>query len=54
MFESFENYLIVVGIRSHEYGYTEEQLFKEIEHFRECYEIGLSPYKALLFLYDLD
>ena len=54
MFESFECYLIEVGIRSEEYSYTNEQLFKEIEHFRECYEKRISPYNALLFLYDMD
>ena len=54
MFENFECYLIMVGIRSLEYGYSEEQLFKEIEHFKECYNQRISPYNALLFLYDLD
>ena len=53
MFENFESYLIMVGIRSLEYGYSEEELFDEIEHFRSCYEKNISPYKALLFIYDL-
>jgi hypothetical protein len=49
---TFEKYLIMVGIRSHEYTYTDEQLFENIEYFKKCYELNLSPYKALLFLYD--
>lgn len=49
---SFEAYLIMVGIRSAEYTYTDEELLSNIEYFRECYEEGLSAYKALLFLND--
>ena len=49
---TFEKYLIMVGIRSHEYTYTDEQLFENIEYFKKCYELNFSPYKALLFLND--
>ncbi len=52
MDNSFEKYLIVVGIRSLEYTYSDEILFNNIEYFRKCYEDNLSAYKALLFLYD--
>jgi hypothetical protein len=50
--KTFENYLILVGLRSNEYTYDEETLFNNIEYFRRCQKAGLSPYKALLFLYD--
>ena len=50
MFKNFESYLIVVGIRSLEYGLSNEKLFDNIDYFRECYNDNLSPYKALLFL----
>ena len=52
MRRSFENYLIMVGIRSLEYTYTDEQLFSHREYFRQCYKDNLSAYKALLFLDD--
>ncbi len=52
MFESFEKYLIVVGIRSLEYTYSDKVLFDNIEYFKQCYEQHLSAYKALLFLHD--
>jgi len=49
---SFKEYLIMVGIRSLEYDYSDEQLFSNIRYFRKCKKRGLSPYKALLFLHD--
>ena len=45
-------YLIMVGIRSIEYNYTDKQIFDNIEYFDKCRKSGLSAYKALLFLYD--
>lgn len=51
-FSKFEHYLIMVGVRSSEYTYTEKQLFENIEYFRKCQKDHLSPYKALLFLND--
>ena len=54
MFDNFENYLIVIGIRSLEYNYSDEILFGNKEYFKTCYESRLSPYKALLFLYDYE
>lgn len=50
MKKTFEHYLIMVGIRSLEYTYTDAELFNNIEHFRTCYKKGLSAYKALLLL----
>jgi len=50
--EKFMRYLIMVGIRSIEYTYTDDELFDNIEYFRDCMNRGLSPYKALLFLWD--
>ena len=51
MKNTFENYLIMVGIRSIEYTYTEDELFDNIDYFKKCYKDNLSAYKALLFLY---
>lgn len=48
----FDRYLIMVGIRSHEYSYTDEELFNNIEYFKRCCIEGLSAYKSLLFLND--
>lgn len=50
--DSFEAYLINVGIRSMEYMYADGTLYDNIDYFRKCYEDGLSAYKALLFLGD--
>ena len=49
---TFEDYLIMVGIRSSEYTYKDNQLFGNSEYFKKCYKENLSEYKALLFLYD--
>ena len=49
---TFENYLIMVGIRSAEYTYEDKVLFENVEYFRRCQKAGLSAYKALLFLHD--
>jgi hypothetical protein len=49
---TFEKYLIMVGMRSYEFAYTDEALFENIEYFRRCQKSGLSAYKALLFLHD--
>lgn len=49
---TFASYLIMVGIRSAEYTYTDKQLFRNIKYFRRCYNANLSAYKALLFLSD--
>lgn len=46
----FEKYLINVGIRSSEFMYDDDTLFKNIIYFKKCFEQGLSAYKALLFL----
>ena len=51
-FDTFENYLIMVGIRSLEYTYTDEQLFENIEYFRDCYNRHVGAYYALLLLHD--
>lgn len=50
MKKEFEKYLIRVGMRSLEYGYTDEQLYDNLDYFKRCQEFGLSAYKALLFL----
>ena len=49
---TFENYLIMVGIRSAEYTYDAKTLFNNVEYFKRCQKAGLSAYKALLFLHD--
>jgi len=45
-------YLIMVGIRSLDYTYTDEQIFANVEYFDKCRKRGLSAYKALLFFHD--
>jgi hypothetical protein len=47
-----EKYLIKVGMRSHEFTYGDSVIFDNIEYFKRCCKIGLSAYKALLFLFD--
>jgi hypothetical protein len=49
---TYEKYLIMVGIRSCEYTYDDETLFNHIEYFKKCQKAGFSAYKALLFLDD--
>ena len=51
-FGKFKHYLINVGIRSSEFTYTPEQLFANIDYFKECYEKHLSAHKALSLLSD--
>jgi hypothetical protein len=34
------------------YTYTNEQIDRNLNYFKECYEVGLSTYKALLFFQD--
>jgi hypothetical protein len=48
----FGKYLIKVGIRSLEYTYGDELLFNNIQYFKDCYDVNLSAYKALLFFSD--
>jgi hypothetical protein len=52
MFDTFEEYLRNVKIRSSEFTYSKEQISNNIDYFRRCREAHLSPYKALVFLYD--
>lgn len=49
---TFEMYLIDVGDRSHEYTYSKDVLYDNIEYFKGTHKSGLSAYKALLFLHD--
>ena len=51
-FISFHQYLIMVGIRSIEYTYSDDVIFSNIEYFRKCHSQHLSAYKALLFFND--
>ncbi len=39
---TFEKYLIMVGIRSHEFLYNDLILFENIDYFNKCYNINLS------------
>ena len=45
-------YLILIGIRSCEFGYDDNTLFDNTEYFERCRVAELSAYKALLFLGD--
>ena len=49
---NFNRYLIMVGIRSLEFTYTDDELLSNVKYFERCMKRGLSPYKALLFLND--
>ena len=51
-FDTFENYLIMVGIRSLEYNFTDDELFEGTELFKKCYENHIGAYYALLYLND--
>jgi hypothetical protein len=42
---------MMVGIRSVDYTYTDEQLFSNKDYFKQCYRDNLSAYKALEFFY---
>jgi hypothetical protein len=48
--KNFESYLIMVGIRSLDFTFSDGELFSNIDHFKKCYEDDLIAYKALLFL----
>jgi len=52
MKRTFENYLIMVGIRAIDFTYTDDQIMDNAEYFRDCYKFQMSAYKALLFLHD--
>lgn len=48
---TFEQYLIVVGYRIEDtVTASVEEIYQYIEHFRDCYNHGISPYKSLLLL----
>ena len=42
----------MVGIRSLEYTYSDDELMDNTEYFKKCFYSNLSAYKALLFLRD--
>lgn len=42
----------MVGIRSLEYTYSDDELMDNTEYFKKCFDSNLSAYKALLFLRD--
>lgn len=45
---TFNQYLILVGIRSVDFTWSDEDLFSSIDYFRLCYHKGMSAYKAVL------
>jgi hypothetical protein len=49
--KTFEQYMLRVGIRSVDYKYTEEELWSNVDYFKESYNNNLSEYKALEWLY---
>ena len=49
-----EQYLIMIGIRSVDFDFSDEQLFEQIDYFKESFKDGQSAYKSLLFLRDYD
>ena len=51
-FVTFQQYLIMVGIRSHEYTHSDDVIFANIDYFKRCHSEHLSAYKALLFFND--
>lgn len=56
--KTFEDYLIMIGIRNMDYGeaqfgeaqFEDQVLFDNKEYFEKCFNDDLSAYKALLFL----
>jgi hypothetical protein len=47
----FEKYLIIVGSRSRIYfTFSEEFILDNVEYFRDCFDDGISPYKALTLI----
>jgi hypothetical protein len=42
----------MIGVRSLEFDYSDDILFKYKDYYKECYNNNLSAYKALLFLVD--
>lgn len=51
LMKTFEKYLIEVGVRfKADYSYNEDDVYNNIEYFRDCYKKGISPYTALLLL----
>ncbi len=47
IWESFEFYLIVLGLRSTDYSYPPEMIFEHINYFKRCWEDHISCYYAL-------
>lgn len=43
----FELYLLILGEKSADYAYTPEMIYEHIDHFRRCWQSGLSCYGAL-------
>ena len=48
--KTFETYLLLVGIKSAEFCYLQDDVLNNIGHFRKCFENGMSTYKALTLL----
>lgn len=52
MNRTFEEYMFMVGQRSQDYNYDKEVVLDNMAHFKSMWKADISPYKALLFLYD--
>lgn len=52
-FDTFENYLLTIGIIKVEkdYTYTLDQLYSNVEFFKKCYTDEISASKALELLH---
>lgn len=52
-FDTFENYLLTIGIIKVEkdYTYTTEQLYSNVDFFKKCYIDGMNAGKALEMLH---
>lgn len=54
MNKTFEQYLIMVGIISVEFDMDDNIILNNLTHFLECYDDGISAYKALTILTLID
>lgn len=50
--ENFSVYILSIGLESIGFKYSSDTLKENIPYFKKCFKRKLSPYKALLLLYD--
>jgi hypothetical protein len=48
---SFQEYLLQIGMKSHEFPYSDIVVINNVEYFKSCYDKDISVYNALDDLY---